>query len=209
MLSAIEKEAGLKASWGDVLELRAAVQRYPAIINAPEFLYGGTLLHGVASSGSLEKVKLLVDEGFDVNYPSTPDGIMAIDHAVTGGNIDVVRFLLDNGAKLPTEKSVQNSLFSAISAHTSVTGRKLSDIVRMLLNAGIDASVRYSSDTMLDMGAMAFACMSGRQDIAQIIAEHLYPGDVEAQASELKRAEVSAKNTAAHNDRAAKAQSYA
>jgi ankyrin repeat protein len=214
MLSAIEKEAGLKASWGDVVELRAAVQRYPAIINAPEFLYGGTLLHGVASSGSLEKVKLLVDVGFDVNYPSTRDGITAINHAVTSGNIDVVRFLLDNEAKLPTEKSIQNPLFAAISAYTSVTGRKLSkevfsDIVHLLLKAGIDASVRYNSDTMLDMDAMAFACMWGRQDIAQILAEHLFPGDVETQTSALERAAVSAKRTTAHNDSAAKAQDYA
>jgi uncharacterized protein len=211
MLSAVEKEAGLKASWGDESELRAAIKRYPAIINAPEFLYGGTLLHGAAQSGSLGKVKLLVDEGFDVNYPSSPDGITPINHACGTGSIDIVRFLIDQGAQLKTEKSIQNPLLAAISAYTSSAGRKLpedvfSDIVRILLEAGIDATVRYNTDTMLDMDAMAFACMWGRQDIARIVAEHLYPGDVESQTGALQRADLLGRKTADHNDRVAKAQ---
>jgi uncharacterized protein len=214
MLSAIEKQAGLQASWGSLAEFRETIRRYPAIINATEFLFSGTLLHAAAFSGSLETVKMLVEEGFDVNVRDLQHGETSLGYAAASGNPELVQFLLQKGAVLQTETSAQNPLFAAISAYTSVKGRKLpkevfSDIVRILLDAGIDATVRYNSATMLDMDAMAFACMWGRYDIARMIAEHIHPGDAAAQSNALERAERAGRTTADHNDRVAKTQDHA
>jgi hypothetical protein len=56
-------------------------------------------------------------------------------------------------------------------------------VVRLLLERGIDATVRYSSETMTDMDATAFALWRGETELARIIALHLAGGnEVKAQA---------------------------
>ena len=62
-------------------------------------------------------------------------------------------------------------------------------IAELLLDHGIDSTVRYNTDTMKDMDAMAFACMWGRQDIARLIAERQADGDPETVETLLAKAE--------------------
>lgn len=172
--------------------------------------WGRTILHDAASHRSLKVLRHLVERGGNVNVVSSKEGETPLVLAASSGIPEKVRFLLDNGAILQTGKSIQNPLFGAISSYTSPRGRGLpkenyTQIVKMLLDAGIDATVRYNSDTMIDMDAMAFAWMWGRQDIARLIAEHLYPDDKVAQQAAIERARAVAQKTADHNDRSARA----
>ena len=199
----------------DVEALRQVVRANPIIINLAEFVAGGTLLHNAVAGRPLSTIKMLVDEGFDVNAKGSLHEDTPLVRAASTGDIEKVRYLLDHGAILQTEKSVQNPLFGAISAYTSMGNRELpkerfNSIVKALLDAGIDATVRYNTDTMLDMDAMSFACMWGRQDIARMIAEHIYGNDDDtAIKAALADAEIRAKRSSDREAAKVAAQGYA
>lgn len=71
--------------------------------------------------------------------------------------------MLNQGAELDTQTSVRNPLFSA------AIGRSPA-IVKLLLKAGIDYSVRYNSETLGNMDAIAFSLLRGEKVCAHIIA---------------------------------------
>ena len=76
------------------------------------------------------------------------------------------------------------------------------EVVRLLLERGIDASVRYNSETMTDMDAAAFALWRGENDLTRIIALHLAGGnEVKAQALLKAAREVVSRNAPLENVR--------
>jgi ankyrin repeat protein len=124
----------------------------------------GSWLHVAATFGNLELIKALVALGLDVNLRGgTFDGA-AINLAASNGHIHVVRFLLQSSAELDVSEPERNPLFSAI------YGGHL-DIVRLLIDAGIDHRVRYSGESMKNMDALAFARERGQVDIAAFLAD--------------------------------------
>jgi ankyrin repeat protein len=122
----------------------------------------GSWLHVAASEGQLRMVKYLIQRGLDVNAYGGTLGGAVLNAAASGGHADVVEFLLSTGANLDVSEPERNPLFGAI-----YVGNK--DIVRLLLEAGIDASIKYSGESMKDMDAVAFAQERGRIDLAEVI----------------------------------------
>jgi uncharacterized protein len=131
---------------------------------------GGTWLHFAAGQDSVEIVAHLIKLGMSVNEGDMREGRTPLVDACAAGNFDIAKYLLDQGARFDVSTSVRNPLFAAIAEGS--TG-----IVELLLNRGIDAGVRYTSDTMSNMDAVAFALMWGRRDIARIIALSNAGGD--------------------------------
>ena len=125
---------------------------------------GGSWLHYAAVHGTLDSVKCLIDLGFDVNDKATLEGDRPITRAARRDTPDFVTLLLDHGAVLDTQTSVRNPLFSAIHAGCF-------DVAQVLLDAGIDTTVRYTAGSMTDMDATAFALRWGRTDMAELIAQ--------------------------------------
>lgn len=125
----------------------------------------GTWLHYISGTGNLELVAHLVGLGLDVNAPDHRDGRLPIDAAASNGHVDVVRYLLDHGSLLDTSSETRNPLFGAI------MGRSI-EVVRLLLERGIDATVKYGPQT-----ATAFALWQGQREIASVIAHHIAGGD--------------------------------
>lgn len=156
--------------------IRAEFERNPNHRTGRTPFAGGTWLHFAASSGTPDVVQLLIDLGMDVNQPGFQEGELAICRAIDSDRSDNAKVLLDSGSRLDTSKSVRNPLFAAI-----VGGSEQG--VRMLLSAGIDASVRYNSSTMRNTDAMSFAIFRGRHygaritRLAEIISDHLAEGD--------------------------------
>ena len=122
-----------------------------------------TWLGYAAQLGKLESVKALLEIGIDVNLGDKRDGSRPICSAACGDNFEVVKHLLDSGAELDTSTSLRNALFAAI------VGRS-PRITKLLLEVGIDSKVRYNTDTMSDMDAVAFASMRGESECAHIVA---------------------------------------
>jgi ankyrin repeat protein len=139
----------------------------------------GTWLHYAARFGTLKVIEYLVIEGFDINLQGL-DGETPIVLSARGGTSDVTRFFLEQGAVLDTSSSLVNPLFSAV-----IGGSQ--ELTRLLLDHGIDASVRYQDDWE-DMDALAFASMQGKAEIADIIAEHFAKGNEQMKRTLLERA---------------------
>lgn len=155
---------------GDCELLEKLIAANPKSIGARTPFAGGTWLHYAASAGTLQVVERLVKVGFDVNKPGYQEGDLALDCAASAGRVDIARYLLDQGSRMDTSKSVRNPLFAAVVG-------KSPEIVRLLLERGIDATVRYTSDTMKGMDATAFALQRGEAEIARIITLHNAGGD--------------------------------
>lgn len=147
---------------------------------ARSHIAGGTPLHVAAGKGNLELVQRMVELGMEVNAPSSLDGEFPITRACSSGHSRIVEFLLNNGAALDVSRSARNPLFAAIS------GRHV-EIVQILLDAGVDSTVRYNSSTMKDMDAVAFSMMHGQLDSAKLIAFYELGGDEAAIEDRLNR----------------------
>jgi uncharacterized protein len=122
----------------------------------------GTPLHMAASRGDLVLTKTLVALGADINRRGGSFGGGPINVAAGEGRLEVVRFLIEQGAELDTTEPERNPLFSAIyGGHI--------DIVKLLLAAGLDASIRYTGQYMTNMGALEFAIERGQHEIVGIL----------------------------------------
>ncbi len=122
----------------------------------------GTWLHVAASEGQTEIVKKLIDLGLDVNKKGGTYLGGSLNEATTEGHYNTAVYLLSRGAELDTSDSRSNPLFGAI-----LSGNK--DIVKLLLDSGIDASVRYTGDYMQNMDAYDFAIERGQTEIAEML----------------------------------------
>lgn len=154
---------------GDCETIRRLIAQHPEEKDSYGCLFSQTWLGYAAAHGSLDTVRTLLDLGFDVNKGDRYDEGKPISDAAREGRPDVVAYLLSQGAVLDTSLSVRNPLFAAISGGTPKADRS-PEVVKLLLEAGIDSKVRYNSKTMKNMDALAFARMWGKMECARMIA---------------------------------------
>lgn len=152
---------------------------------------GQTWLGYAAWIGRLDVVKLLIAAGLNINDRDRWDGTNVLDSAISGGHRDLAEYLLDNGADMDVGASVRNPLFAA-------TVAKAPEIVKLLLQRGVDSTARYNGPTMRNMDAVAFAMMQGQREIARMIALHNADGDeAAAEAAMAEGLKVAEENTVA------------
>lgn len=149
---------------------------------------GGTWMHQAAAHGNPQILDWLNEIGFDLDQESSREGDRPIVCAAAEGNVANLRWLLQRGVTLDTSASVRNPLFAAIIGRSP-------ECVQMLLDDGIEATVRYTSPTMKNMDAMAFALYRGHREgagtrnLAILVARHLADGEVGKIASLLEDAQ--------------------
>lgn len=122
----------------------------------------GTWLHAAARAGELDMIKFLVESGMDINRNEGVPKSAPIAHVASEGEIGIVEYLFDNGAILDVSDPNRNPLFSAI------YGGHL-NIVKYLVQNGIDSTVKYTGDTIKEMGAYEFAIERGEVEIAEYL----------------------------------------
>lgn len=124
----------------------------------------GTWLHVAAENGRLELVQALISMGADVNARGGAFGGSAINMAASYGQPQIVYALLAAGAEMDVGDPLRNPLFGAIQCgHV--------EIVKLLVERGIDFRVNYNGASMKNMDAEAFAREHGQTEIANYIAE--------------------------------------
>ena len=122
----------------------------------------GTWLHVAAAEGQLDIVKALLDRGLDINAYGGISGGGALHYAASYGRSEIAKYLIERGANLDVSEPVRNPLFGAIyRGHTVVA--------KLLIESGIDTSVKYTGENMQNMDALAFAREWGRSDIAALL----------------------------------------
>ncbi|PEF35843.1 hypothetical protein CON84_21350 [Bacillus sp. AFS094228] len=140
------------------------------LVKEPEMLTWmtpfGTWLHTAAAHGHLEMIKYLINAGIDANAQGGTFSTNALERAATKGHLDIVEYLINQNVEIDTSEPDRNPLFAAI------YGGHL-DIVKYLVQNGIDITVKYTGDTMKDMGAYEFAIERGQTEIAEYLKQKM------------------------------------
>jgi uncharacterized protein len=122
----------------------------------------GTLLQIAAGAGSLEVTRKLVEMGADIDKRGGALDASPLTYAVSDGQIEIVRYLLSQGASFDLSEPYRNPLFSAIYNDRLV-------IVKLLIEHGIDYSIRYFGEIMKGTDALAHAEELGRTEIVDYL----------------------------------------
>lgn len=173
----------------DLKKLVSLFSEHPEQVNRIIPLGRQTWLGYAAGDDKLKVVKYLIEIGVDVNKGDERDNRKPICDAASTGNYDIVKCLLDAGTVLDVSASVRNPLFGAITSRSPA-------ITQLLLEAGIDSTMRYNSDTMKNMDAVAFALMWGDKESARLIALWNANGDEKAAKAALEEADKIAEENA-------------
>ena len=146
----------------DIGQIKLFFQENPEQVDVHTFMGGQTWLGYAAQKGALASVRALIDCGFGIDTLDR-NGATPLNSAAAHGNLEVVQYLVGQGAKLDFSSTAANPLFG------SVLG-KSHDVAQVLLDAGIDATKTYSTSRVSNMTAVAFALMWGQTEIANTIA---------------------------------------
>ncbi|HLD67512.1 MAG TPA: ankyrin repeat domain-containing protein [Pseudomonas sp.] len=170
-------------------EIQLLLQKNPEQISFSTPFGSQSWLGYAAQIGKLKSAKALIANGIDVNAGDKRDDRKPICSAAANGHFELVEYLISAGSALDTSLSVRNPLFAA------VLGKSFK-IVQHLLEAGIDNSIRYNSETMKNMDATAFALMYGEKECAETIARWNAKGNKAKTAALLKEADAIAEHNA-------------
>jgi len=121
-------------------------------------------LQEAAFRGDAGQVKRLVEQGHNINY-ALGDGETALTSAVRGGRVDIVRFLLANGADANKQNWLSDRTPLMFAANSGDT-----EMIKILLDHGADAcrTVKYSDNET----AQRIAESKHNLAVAQYLASH-------------------------------------
>ncbi|HYH64195.1 MAG TPA: ankyrin repeat domain-containing protein [Urbifossiella sp.] len=148
---------------GDCETAKALIDADPSQLHTMTVF--GTWMHVAAARDQVDLVEWLVRRGADVNARGGIAGATPIHDAASEGHTRVTEYLLSVGAVMETYEPHVNPLFAAVHG-----GHR--DVVRLLLDRGIDATVRYTGENMKDRDAVAHARLWGQTEIADTITAH-------------------------------------
>src|SRR4051812_17273120 len=123
---------------------------------------GGTPLILAARQGNLDAVKVLAENGADLNKPAG-DGSTAMVVAIQNGHYDVARYLVEKGADInkPNEKG-WTPLYLSVKHRNLETGtipvpnqEQATDFIKLLLDRNVDVNARISFNTEIRNGQRA------------------------------------------------------
>ena len=124
----------------------------------------GSNLRIAARYNQYEICKLLIENGIDIDLVGGVSHDSAIVAATFSGNFDIVRLLMQNGAKLDVSNTRNNPLFVAIS------GRNV-EIAKYLIDAGIDIYATYKIGEIENCDACEWAKKWGTKDVYDYLIE--------------------------------------
>ncbi|KMN45578.1 ankyrin repeat domain-containing protein [Bacillus sp. LK2] len=145
---------------GDINEVKRLIGDNPESLHSMTPF--GTWLHVAAAHGHLEIVEYLINAGIDINAQGGTFSTNALERATTKGHLEIAEYLISRNVGIDISEPDRNPLFAAI------YGGHL-EIVKLLVENNIDISIKYSGDTMKDMGAYEFAIERGQTEIAEYL----------------------------------------
>jgi serine/threonine-protein phosphatase 6 regulatory ankyrin repeat subunit B len=113
-------------------------------VNVENDEYGWTPLHEAADNGHVEIVRLLLQNGAEVNARGVWD-MTPLHEAACNGHIDILHLLVENGANLEAQ---DNTGWRAL--HFAACNRRLPFIQELLSRYRVDINARnHDGDTTL------------------------------------------------------------
>jgi ankyrin repeat protein len=157
-----EIEIFCEASETGKIEIMKAIIEKCIAINALN-ANGRNALHYAAEEGRLDIVKLLVENGADVNIDGKDwtKSTSAIELAANGGHLAIFQFLLENGTNLESK----DIALQEINLFCAAAGSGKLEVVEQLIKKGIDINAfdTHSSNALL------CAARKGRLDIVKFL----------------------------------------
>ncbi len=129
------------------------------------FVKGSTLLHYAANDGKLALMKILVENGADVNASNANWYRSVLSWAANNARLEAIRWLLENGAD-PLSADALHAAAWGGSSSGSDESKDYPTAIEMLVNAGADLnekSPRYRST------ALTVALESGNERSREMI----------------------------------------
>lgn len=148
---------------GDLEAVKSFVKERPEILN--EMTVFGTWLHRAATNGQLEVAQYLIYEGIDVNQNGGINEKGAICNAITTGQLEMVKLLVENNVVFDTSEVNKNPLFCAISCRQF-------EIVKYLIELGADLSIKYKINNA-ERDVYLYSKYNGTEEITEYIAQKM------------------------------------
>ena len=123
---------------------------------------GWTALMHAARDGHTEVVKLLIDNGADLNHKSN-GGVTALRTAAREGRTEVVKLLIDNGADMNI-KDVDG--WTAL-MHASIYGH--TEVVKLLVENGADMNIK---DSRYGRTVLIYAAWNGSTEVVKLLIDN-------------------------------------
>lgn len=158
----IKKDIRAAIKQGNLLKVKLLVDDDKKIFNMMTAF--GTWLHVSATHGQLEIVKYFVESGINLEIQGGGSECTAIKSAASEGHIEIVKYLLNKGAKVEVSDPTKNPLFGAV-------GGGYKEIVELLVESGIDISVKYTSKSGNERDACTYAFEIGQTEIYNYLKE--------------------------------------
>lgn len=143
---------------GDTYKIKKLLENNPHLVNARD-QRGLTPLHYAAWNKQLEAVELLVE--FDADIHAAIQKMAPIHFAVRGGNINIVKFLLDKGA----DASMKGFINMTPLHYAATRGRK--EIAELLIQRGAVVNARDEQNTI----PLHYAAYGGYLDVVKLLIE--------------------------------------
>ena len=139
--------------------------------------YGRTSLHCATTSGQIETMRVLLELGADVNAQCDSDGYDSgctpLRYAVLCEYaLEVVKLLLDNGAKL------NPSVVPIVTPIHDAAALNLQDALKLLLSHGLDANAKAANGST----PLHFAACNEHTEVVSILLAH--GADINAQSDD-------------------------
>lgn len=127
----------------------------------------GTELRAAVSSNNIPVTQLYISLGADVNAPLIPhrENLTALQLAASGGDLELVRVLLDAGADV--EYQVRDDRYTAYTALQEAVERGAIDVVKELVQRGAD--VNAPAIGKYGHTALELAALVGHLDLVQLL----------------------------------------
>ncbi|KAJ6477191.1 ankyrin repeat-containing domain protein [Mycena vitilis] len=121
----------------------------------------GTLVEAVCRWGSLQAVQALVRKGVQIDALGDETGTTALQAASSQGNVDVVSFLLENGADINARGGKFGSAVQAAAQEGQL------DAVRLLINKG----AIFNCQDVTDGDALQRASRGGHNEVVRFLID--------------------------------------
>lgn len=129
-------------------------------------------IFNAAYYGNYDAVKLHVENNPDLVFASNNNGRYALEMAAQTGQVEIVKFLLDNGAKINQQNQYGVSALHMASIYGGSTG-----LIQLLLDRGAQINIRNSRN----LTPLNYALFGRQKEIADILLDNKAELEIENQ----------------------------
>lgn len=167
----IKREIFLAIKKGEYELVLRMIKEHPKVLTAYN-TDDESLLHIAAETENIEILKLLIEQGLDVNIGrknETITHVTPIHNAVEKGSIKTVKWLIEHGADIDTGYGVHATPLIL------AAGKGNLEIIKLLLESGADINATYyigEGESKIKFNALKRAEMKGHNDVVRFLRNH-------------------------------------